>query len=181
MSRVTTPTFRASFPSLFTPQSFEGGAAKYGITMLFDKGTDLSKLKKIAQEAVEKKWPDVSRRPKNLKNPFRDGDTEKAGIAGYEGKIFVKATSKTAPRVVDKKIQPLEETEFYAGCYAIASVTAYAYDFQGNRGVAFGLVNVQKVKDGEPFSSSFAKPEDDFSEIADDFESASTDGDNMFS
>jgi hypothetical protein len=44
-------------------------------------------------------------------------------------------------------------------------VTAYAYDKAGNRGVAFGLQNIQKLKDGEAFDGR-SKPEDDFQPVA---------------
>ena len=37
----------------------------------------------------------------------------------------------------------------YSGVWAILSVTFYAYEVSGNRGVACGLNNVMKYKDGE--------------------------------
>lgn len=159
-SKVLTPTFRASFVNVFEPSAFDDDdEAKYSITMLFDKEADLSKLKALAKEAAAKKWPQGV--PKNLRSPFRDG-AEKPDFDGYEGMIFVIAKSKDKPGVVDQKVEPIvDQSEFYSGCFARATVTAYGYDYKGNKGVAFGLVNVQKVKDGEPFSSR-SKPSDDF-------------------
>jgi len=164
-----TPEFRVSFANVFKPRAFEGQEAKYSVCMLFDKKTDLSELKRLAAEAVNEKWPDSSKRPKGLRNPFRDGDTEKGDLAGYEGKIFINASSKIKPGLVDQDVQPIiSEDDFYSGCYARATVTAYAYDTAGNRGVAFGLQNLQKLRDGEAFSGR-AKPEDEFTPVSTDF------------
>ena len=128
MKKVMTPEFRVSFPSVFQPISFQNQEAKYKVTMLFDKSQDLSKLKALAKEAMEDKWPDPAKRPKNLYNPFRDGDSEKSDVEGYENTIFVTASSKQKPGVVDQNVQPIiDENEFYAGCFARATVVAYAF------------------------------------------------------
>lgn len=165
MDKVLSPIFRVSFPNVFTPRGFEGQAPKYSVAMLFDKSEDLTALKNLARKAVEEKWPNAEKRPKGLRNPFRDGDVEKADITGYENVMFANATSKMKPGIVDQNVQPIiDEAEFYGGCYARATLVAYAYDKGGNRGVAFGLQNIQKIRDGEPFSGR-TKAEDDFSSV----------------
>ena len=163
MDKVITPEFRVSFPALFTPVAFnETQKPKYKVNMLFPKGTDLAPMIALAKAAADAKWPDPATRPKNLKNPFRDGDIEKPDTEGYAGHTFVAATSGMKPGVVDESLQPIiDENDMYAGCYAIASVTVYAYDKAGNRGVAFGLQNIKKMRDGDEFSGR-AKPEDEF-------------------
>lgn len=174
MDKIITPKFRVSFPQVFEPKGFEGQEPKYSVVMLFDKATDISALKKLAQKAVEERWPDPAKRPKGLKNPFRDGDIEKAGMDGYANTIFITATSKMKPGLVDKNAQPIiDQDEFYAGCYARAQLTAYAYDKAGNKGVAFGLQHIQKLEEGEPFSGR-AKAEDVFGAVE------SNDSENMF-
>lgn len=166
--KVTTPEFRVSFPSVFKATAFENQEPKFSIVMLFDKKTSLAPLKALAKDAIEKKWPDASKRPKGLRSPFRDGDIEKPDTQGYAGCMFIRATSKMRPGVVDQSVQPIiDESDFYAGCYARATLTAYAYDTAGNRGVAFGLQNVQKLRDGEPFSGR-SKAEDDFDVVETD-------------
>ena len=163
MSRkIVTPTFRVSFPHVFEAVPFaEGQKKKYSVVMLFDKTEDLSDLISIVKDAITEKWGD--KKPKDLKSPFRDGDEK--DYPGYEGMIFCSATSIQKPAVVDETLQHiLDPEEFYAGCYARASITAFAYDTMGNRGVAFGLQNVQKIKDGEAFSGK-AKPEDEFEAV----------------
>jgi len=182
MKKVMSPEFRVSFPALFKPVAFQNQDPKYSVTMLIPKSADISKLRALAAEAVNEKWPDKNKRPKVLKHPFRDGDSEKPDIDGYAGHWFIKASSKMQPGLIDQNLQPIiAEEEFYAGCYARATVTAYAYDNVG-QGVAFGLQNVQKLRDGAPFGGR-TKAEDDFDVVeTDDFTAASAAeaGDDMF-
>jgi hypothetical protein len=166
--KATTPEFRVSFPAIFEPKlNTLSNKEEYSIQMIFDKTADLSQLKKMAKDCVVAKWG--SKIPEKLRSPFRDGDeyndTAENQRAELEGKIFINAKSKQRPGLVDGSLQPiLDPSEFYGGCYARATVRAYAYDQKGNRGVAFGLLNVQKLRDGEPFSGKM-KAEDDFSPI----------------
>lgn len=164
--KLITPEARLSFPSLFVPRApMEGSAGepKYGCTLLFPKTADLSALKAAASAAVKEKWP--SGAPKGLRSPFRDGSEK--DLDGYAGCIFINVSSARKPGVVDENLQPIIEANgIYAGCYVRASVRAYAYEKAGNRGVAFGLNNIQKVRDGEPFGAAASKPEDDFAAVA---------------
>jgi hypothetical protein len=161
MKTVLTPEFRVSFPSVFEPSAFEDQTSKYKITMLFDKKADLSKIKELMNNAINDKWQN---RPGGLRNPLRDG-SEKPELDGYKDTIFCNATSKIKPGLVDVNVQAIiNQEDFYAGCYARASITAYAYDKAGNKGVAFGLQNIQKIREGEPFSGR-VKAEDDFKPI----------------
>ena len=165
VEKIMTPEFRVSFPAIFKPRGFEGSEPKYSVNMLFPKSTDLSELKRIAKAAADEKWPNKEKRPKDLRNPFRDGDAEKPDWDGYQDVIFVKASSKMKPGLVDQNVQPIiEEGEFYAGCWARATITAFAYNKAGNAGVAFGLQNIQKVRDDEEFSGR-GKAEDEFDAI----------------
>ena len=170
MDRVTTPEFRASYANVFKSHAFEGQpaeSAKYSIVMLFPKSTDLAGLKKLANDAIAKKWDDPAKRKQmtsnpNFKNPFRDGDVERADKEGYPGHIFISASSKMKPGIVDQNTQAIiNEDNFYSGCYARATLTAYGYNTAGNIGVAFGLQNLQFLKDGDAFSGR-NKAENDF-------------------
>lgn len=166
---VITSEFRVSFANVFRPGKVmqEGATPKYGVTMLFPKGADLSALTSAAHAVMVEKWgADKAKWPKNLRNPFRDqGEKDHAG---YEaGAVFINATSQQRPGLVDAKLQDIiEERDFYSGCFARASVRAFAYDKAGNRGVAFGLQNVQKLRDGEPLGGR-SRPSDDFEPVAD--------------
>jgi hypothetical protein len=177
MANINTPKFRVSYPKVFKAEKNNlSGENEYSVQALFAKGADLSPLIKAAKDAMEKKWgADKSKWPKNIRTPFRD-QAERAKVdeatgkkimpPGYEeGAIFINLKSKQRPGVVDQNVQDIiDETQFYAGCYAIASVSVYAYDAKGNRGVSFGLGNIQKVADGEPFGSR-SLPQNDFAPI----------------
>lgn len=188
--KIVTPEFRLSFPAVWEPKAGpDGGEEKYRIVMLFPKTEDIKALKKLAYDAIAEKWgADKGKWPANLRNldlgkflstsgkdgwPFRDGDAQ--SLDGYAGCVSVSATSKQAPGVVDRKLKPIiDKDELYAGCYCRASVTAFAYDKAGNKGVSFGLQNIQKIRDGESFSGR-SRAEDDFDAIAGDDDTASWD------
>jgi hypothetical protein len=163
---ILTPRFRVAFPHVFRPNPFGGGEPKYRLTMVFPKGTDLSALKAAAKAAAEEKWG--ANIPKGLRSPFRDG-AEKAHVEGFgPDVIFISASSMQKPGLVDRvagpdgKPVPIEaETDFYGGCFARATLTAFAYDNSGNKGVSFGLQNIQKLADGPSFTGR-RKPEEDF-------------------
>lgn len=89
--------------------------------------------------------------PANLKLPLRDGDTDREDDENYANSYFVNANCKTAPGIVDKSRQPIiDKTEFYSGCYGHASISFYAFNSNGNKGIACGLNNLMKTRDGEP-------------------------------
>ena len=106
--------------------------------------------------------------PKELKNPFRDG-AEKETIGYGEGTVFItfKTEEKNGrPGLVDQNMQRIiEESAFYPGCYARATVNPYAWTYMGKSGISFGLQNLQKVGDGEPLGGGRSKAEDDFSTV----------------
>lgn len=161
--KIMTPKFRASFVHVFNPTKGLGDKLKYSITMLFPKDTDISELKRICKAALKEKWGDKP--PKNLRIPFRDGDEKE--YEGYTGMIFCGASSIQRPGLIDEERNPIiDPEEFYSGCYARATLTAFAYQHKsGNTGVSLGLQNIQKLQDGEPLISR-AKPEDDFEAVA---------------
>lgn len=174
MKPTLTPKFRVSFPNVFKPRlNDQNGKQEYSIVALFKKGENLDALKKLAQNAIEKKWGnDPKKWPVNLRSPFRlQEERRKDGVLplGYEeGAVFVNLKSIQRPGLVDASVQDIiQETDFYAGCWARATVSAYAYGGPGTSfaaGVAFGLGNVQKMEEGVPLGGR-TKPEDDFQAI----------------
>ncbi len=104
-----------------------------------------------------------------LKLPLRDGDTEREDEA-YKDSFFVNANSTTAPQIVDRAVQPiLDRSEVYSGCYARVSVNFYAFNSNGNRGIACGLGNIQKIRDGEPLGGRTSAADDFATDLDDDF------------
>jgi hypothetical protein len=153
---IITEPFRLAFPSVFKPAVNKlnpNAAPRYEITMLFPKSVNIKALNDIAVEAIKLKWGnDPAQWPKDLRSPFRDGDT-KADREGYAGHTFVKASTTLAFGIVDQNRQPIiSQEKLYAGCWCRASVHAWAYDTTGNRGVSFGLDALQLVKDDTRFA-----------------------------
>lgn len=172
---------RLSYANLFEPRAFDGQEPKYSVSILIDKeDKDTIALIEMAVEnaretGVEKYGKKFAT---NLRTPLRDGDVDRPDDANYEGHYFINANSKTPPQVVGKlrdpntgKPLPLGPDEVYSGCYANVSVNFYPYNVSGNKGVAAGLNNVQKVQDGEKLSGA-SSATDDF-----DFEDAEFDDD----
>ena len=86
----------------------------------------------------------------------------------YAGCYFINANSATAPGIVDADRQPiLERSEVYSGVYGRASINLYAFNSNGNKGIACGLNNLQKISDGEPLGGK-SRAEDDFASDDDD-------------
>ena len=165
---------RLSYAHIWEPDSVNGSEPKYSVSCIIvkDDKESISKIQmaiELAKEEGKGKWG--GKIPANLKTPLRDGDIDRPEDEAYAGCMFLNANSRQAPQVVDKKVQPiLDQSEVYSGCYGRVSVTFYAYNSNGNKGIAAGLGNVQKLKDGEPLGSrANAKDEFDAVEAEDDF------------
>lgn len=147
--RVITPEATLSYPNLFEPRAgLDGQEPKYSTELIFAGGTDLGELKAAAQAVAVAKWGDNI--PKNLRSPFRDGDMDREGKPEYEGSTFISAKSKQRPVILygpDRR--QAEPDEVYPGCVARVSVTPFAYDVNGNKGVSFFLNNVWVLRGGD--------------------------------
>lgn len=170
---LITPPGIASYAFVWKPQPSmtAGQEPKFALTLVVSKKADLSELRKACEAAAIKKFGDKALRLIKLGKvslPFRDGDEDREDDDLYTGKIFFAAKSSQQPRVVDEDLQPItDQFEFYSGCKCRISVWPYGYDVNGNKGVAFGLNNVQKLADGERLSGRQA-PEDEFGDDDDD-------------
>lgn len=171
--KAVTPTFRASWLTVFEPRAFEEGAdPKYSVEMLFDKeATDLSELKKKMTLICEKAWgKDKAKWPKNFKWPFKDGDDmpedvkeETAEI--YKGHLYARADSKQPPGLFDEQRNDImDKRELFSGCFCRASLFMVPYENVGGRdgrsGIKLYLQGIQRVKKGEPFGGGGSSRED---------------------
>lgn len=176
-TKVVTGKVRFSYVNIFKARSFVAGQEeKYSICLLIDKKdkATLSKIK-VAIEAAKKqgiadKWG--GKLPANLKLPLRDGDAERADEAEeYTGMFFLNANSNQKPGIVDENLNEiLDPTEVYSGCYGRASINFFPFNSNGNKGIAVGLNNVQKLADGEPLGATRASAEDDFADSRPDLD-----------
>jgi hypothetical protein len=167
-TKVVTGLVRLSYEHLFEPTSInEGEDKKYSVSILIPKKdkVTIAKIEDAIAAATQQgkaKWG--GKIPAKLKLPLRDGDVDRPDDDAYVGHYFINASTKSKPGVVDKDLNPvLDQEEVYSGCYARVSVNFYPFEASGNRGVAVGLNNVQKLKDGEPLAGK-SSALDDFSE-----------------
>lgn len=173
-TRIITPLFRLSFPNIWQSRLNElSKKNEYSIVMLFDKKTAQAELKAMKELAGKVATFRFGANTKGLRTPFRDGDTDvnqagdlrKEGNPSIDGMIYINSKSLNKPGVVNAKAEIiLDQDEVYGGCYCKAQVNCFAYDTGGNRGVSFGLLHVQKIKDGDPFGNR-SKPEDAFAPV----------------
>lgn len=174
MSKVVTGTVRLSYANVWTPRAAnEGSESKYSASIIIPKAdtATVDAIKKAIEVAIQEgvgKFGGKIPPRTTLKLPLRDGDEERPDDEAYKNAYFLNATSKLTPGIVDKHVQPiLDHSEVYSGVYARVSLNFYAFNTSGNRGVACGLGNIQKIRDGEPLGGKTA-PSADFSSLEDD-------------
>ena len=165
---------RFSYLHCWEPDSVNGGDPKYSVSAIVPKNdTKTVEAIKAAIEQAKKdsvsKWG--GKIPGNLKTPLRDGDIDRPDDEAYTNCYFINANSSSAPEIVDKSLNPiLNRSEVYSGVYARASINFYAFNSNGNRGIACGLGNIQKVRDGEPLGGKTSAADDFTSDYdGDDF------------
>ena len=174
---ITGKDTRWSYCNAWEPKSINGGTPKYSVSLIIPKSdtVTVNKIKaaiKAAYEEGESKLKGNGKTVpplKTLKTPLRDGDLERPDDKAYSDSYFVNANSSTAPGIVDADRQPiLDHSEAYSGVYGRASINFYAFNSNGNKGIACGLNNLQKIRDGESLGSK-TRAEDDFADEEDDF------------
>lgn len=173
-TKVVTGVVRLSYEHVWEPASVNGSNPKYSVSLIIPK-SDTKTIAAINQ-AIDNAIRDGAAKfggkipPKGaLKLPLRDGDTEREDEA-YRDAYFINANSTTAPQIVDRSVQPiLDRSEVYSGCYARVSINFYAFNSNGNRGIACGLGNIQKVRDGDPLGGKTSAADDFATDLDDDF------------
>ena len=153
-----------------------GGTPKYSVSLIIPKKdtVTIAKIRAAIQAAYDegqsklkgnsKFVPDLA----DLKTPLRDGDKERKGDEAYANSYFLNANSTTKPGVVDADRNPILDTsELYSGIIGRASINFYAFNSNGNKGIACGLNNLQKLSDGTPLGGH-SRAEDDFAGLDDD-------------
>lgn len=169
---ITGVNTRWSYVNAWEPKSINGGAPKYSVSLIIPKSDTktLEKIRAAIQAAYEEGQSKLKGNGRSvpalsaLKTPLRDGDAERPDDEAYANSYFVNANSGTAPGIVDADRNPiLERSEVYSGVYGRVSINFYAFNSNGNKGIACGLNNLQKIRDGEPLGGK-SRAEDDFAE-----------------
>ena len=176
MKVITGPDTRWSYANVWEPKSINGGTPKFSVSLIIPK-SDTVTVAKI-KNAIEAAYHEGEARLKGngksvpplagIKTPLRDGNLERPDDPAYANAYFINANSATAPGIVDADRNViLTHSEVYSGVYGRASINFYAFNTNGNRGIACGLNNLQKIRDGEPLGGK-SRAEDDFSSNEDD-------------
>ena len=176
MKVITGPDTRWSYANVWEPKSINGGAPKYSVSLIIPKSDSktVNKIKAAIQAAYEEGAAKLKGNSKSvpalaaIKTPLRDGDVERADDPAYAGAYFINANSATAPGIVDADRNPvLTRSEVYSGVYGRASISLYAFNSNGNKGIACGLNNLQLLRAGEPLGGK-ASAESDFASDEDE-------------
>lgn len=171
-TRVTTGKARFCYANIWTPKKNDSGKEVYSVTIVIPK-SDTETYNKISaaiqevysgSEEVLKGNNKSVPKLEDIKIPLRDGDEEREGDPIFAGSWFINATSIYAPGIFDVNRNVISDTnQVYSGCYGRASISFYAYNKKGGRGIACGLRGLQKLEDGEQLGG-FASVADDFAD-----------------
>lgn len=179
---IISPLVRFSYPTLFQPRPKKDAKPddkpRYsivGLLLPLDKMDDADKarFRALLNAAVQcgydrfgKEKVDLLLGDKKFRLPFREDIKSK----GYpeEFKFFIQPWTTNKPGIVstfkgpDNKPLPITDAAaVYAGSWGRLSLRPFAYEESGNKGVAFGLSNVQKVRDDGRLDGKVAA-EDEF-------------------
>lgn len=153
-----------------------GGTPKYSVSLIIPKSdtVTIAKVKAAIEAAYEEGQSKLKGTSKSvpalesLKTPLRDGDKERSGDEAYKNSFFINANSTTKPGIVDADCEDiLDNSEIYSGIVGRASINFYAYNSNGNKGIACGLNHLQKLADGTPLGGR-TRAQDDFADLDDE-------------
>lgn len=182
--QVITPVFRGNFVNVFKKGKAmeEDGEGKYGVTAVFDpskftvddkKRWEAMKalLTEVSVPAFGKPWDKMA---PGIRRGFRD-NAEKINADGtpmtgfVEGGVFTNLTSMFRPGIVDvNNVEITDPEDVYSGAYYRASVTSFSFNINGGKGVAFGLQNLRKVRDGEKIGGQHSEASEDFKDLGEE-------------
>lgn len=173
---ITGPNTRWSYCNVWEAKAIQGGTPKFSVSLIIPK-SDVRTVERV-KAGIQAAYEDGQGKLKgngrsvpplaSLKTPLRDGDIERPDDPAYKGCYFINANSTNRPEVVDADLNPITvRSEVYSGVYGRVSISFFAFNSNGNKGIACGLNNLMKVRDGEPLGGrssaamDFANEEDD--------------------
>lgn len=166
MERIITGEVRLSYVNVWEPKEDNNGNMRYSTAILIpksDKNT-IETIKNGISQAVNAWKEEFGKVPKDLRLPLRDGD--ETDYPEYADHYFINAKSSQKPAIVNQQVQAVnDQSEIYSGVYARVSLSFYPYNVKGNRGIACGLGNIQKVRDGERLGGAGANAATEFDVI----------------
>ena len=175
---ITGKNTRWSYANVWEPKAINGGTPKYSVSLIIPKDDTVTVAK--IKAAIEAAYKEGEAKLKGngrsvppltaIKTALRDGDLERPDAPTYANAYFINANSATAPGIVDADRNPvLTRSEVYSGVYGRASINLYAFNSNGNRGIACGLNNLQLIRAGEPLGGKASAESDFATDASDDF------------
>lgn len=149
MKVITGPGTRWSYANVWEPKSINGGTPNYSVSLIIPK-SDTKTVAKI-KAAIEA--------------AYKEGESKLKG----NGKSVPDLSVIKTPLPDGDRNPILTRSEVYSGIYGCASISFYAFNSSGNKGIACSLNNLQKIRDGEPLSGKASVESDFVSDEDDDF------------
>lgn len=170
---IRSPRGKLSYPYLFSPQPPRRGEVqkpdakpKYTTTLLLPPDVDLTIARNAVRDTAKEKFGDRLSDElfmKKFKLPFIKAEEV---MKDFNGWTVLRLSSVNKPGIVDHMGRAVTEPrEVYAGRWAFVSINPFAYDREGNRGVSFGVVNVQLLEHDTPLAGSSVQPEKEFAAV----------------
>ena len=154
-----TPKGRILWHSVFNARKGKGGKeGKFEFNLLFPKDSVFDATKEGAMDAGKEKHSKAFKEaagkwPKAIGTPFKrtaDNDKLVAALEAADLKVedfpvYFGARSKDKPNIVgpNGKSDGVDAEHVYSGRWAVMTHDIYGYDVDGNKGVSFGLKNIQ--------------------------------------
>lgn len=162
--------------ALFTPQRGpEGtGEPKHSGTFAFPKDhAAVAAIKKGFEQVAKEKWGAKAVEVYTMLKAgdrlcLHDGDA-KADKEGYKGNLYLSASNKLKPLIIDGLKQPLDVNDGkpYSGCYVNAEIELWAQDNKFGKRINATLRGVQFVRDGQRLAGGGVSSADDYEAIPD--------------
>lgn len=176
--KIKLQNVRLSYPALHKPRTYKANkdsTPKYSVTCLLDpkkNKKDIEAIETAMEDLIEEEFK--GKKPKGMRVILKDGndktDDDDNVSDGYEDMMYIKASSKKKPIVVDRDLTPLgeDDTRPYGGCYGNVSIRMYAQNNDFGRHINITLLAVQFAGDGEAFGDSAVNAEDEFEDLESD-------------
>ena len=162
--------------ALFTPQRGPNGEGepKHSGTFGFPKDHPVvAEIKAGFQKVATEKWGAKAVEVYTMlkaadKLCLHDGDA-KADKEGFKGHLYLSASNKLKPLVIDGLKQPLDANSGkpYSGCYVNAEIELWAQDNKFGKRINASLRGVQFVRDGQRLAGGGVSNADDYEAIPD--------------
>ncbi|CDH07893.1 putative protein p50 [Xenorhabdus bovienii str. oregonense] len=173
--KIKLPNVRPAFPELWEATQVNGqGDYKFRSAFLMPKERKdlMAEIEAAILKVATDKWGAKAEgiiksiRGNNMRFNFRDGD-DKPDYDGYAGCMYISASNKARPLVIDRDRTPLtaQDGRPYSGCYVNATIDIFAYDNNG-KGISATLLGVQFLRDGDAFTGGGVASVDDFDDLS---------------